>query len=163
MVVCTFGGFLCLGWAVWVLQMWGCCRPGLRKCQKWPIAGQKLQTGGWKCQTGPLFFKNKPKKTLFGKPRPPWQVLLRNVQIAGNLAQNLSGTPVTQPQRDQYRGRVTGNTHGKMLKAPQHWHGGVACHGGWPPLAISQPFGAWGALSNVFFDSLPTCGPPRPP
>ena len=37
-----------------------------------------------------------------------------------------------------------------MLKASQHWHGGVACHGGWPPLAISQPFGAWGALSNVF-------------
>ena len=90
LVVCTFGGFLCLGWADWALQMWGCCRPGLRKCQKWPIAGQKLQTSGCKCQTGPLFFKNNPQKTLFGKPRPPWQVLLRNVQISANLAQNLS-------------------------------------------------------------------------
>ena len=112
------------------------CRP--KTANRW------LEVPDW--TTGPLFFKNTAQKTLFGKPRPPWQVLLRNVQIAGNLAQNLSGTPVTQPQRDQYRGRVTGNTHGKMLKAPQHWHGGVACHGPWgvATLGLGHFSAIWG-------------------
>ena len=70
---------------VGLLQAWSAKVPKMAHCRP-KTANQWLEVLDWS-----IVFQKQPPKTLFGKPRPPWQVLLRNVQIsAKSLAQNLS-------------------------------------------------------------------------
>ena len=63
-----------------------------KNAQTPPKVNQNGPTGRRECQTGPLFSKNGPKKTLCSCLRPLWQAPLGNVPISCNLAQNLSRT-----------------------------------------------------------------------
>ena len=71
---------------VGLLQAWSAKVPLAKMAHCRPkTANRWLEVPDWS-----IVFQKQPQKTRFGKPRPPWQVLLRNVQISANLAQNLS-------------------------------------------------------------------------
>ena len=83
----------------------GCCKCGAAAglvCESAKMAHCRPKTANrWlEVPDWSIVFQKQTQKKLFGKPRPLWQVLLRNVQISVNLAQNLS-----RWQRLLYSGR----------------------------------------------------------